>query len=433
MEQEPIRVGLMGLGTVGSGVVRLVKNHQEDLWQQTGRGISIERILVRDKGKERSVQVDSGLLTERPEEILQDKGIDLVVEVMGGIEPAYTCIREALEEGKHVVTANKDLMALHGAELLSIAGDKGCDLFYEASVAGGIPVLRALTEGLSADRISTIMGIVNGTTNYILTEMARKGTPFADALAKAQDQGYAESDPTADVEGLDAARKMAILAYLGFHTHLALDEIPVQGIRDVTTEDIQFADQLGYVLKLIGIAKRNEGKMEVSVQPALLSGEHPLASVDGVFKAVYIHGEAVGETMFYGPGAGEMPTATAVVSDLVTVVKHMELGVNGRGMVAPYCEKRWKSPREIFSKHFLRLRLADEAGVMAGLTSVFAEAAVSLEKVLQVPISQGGEAEIVLITHTASQHQLETILRRLDEMPAVRQLMSHYRVEGGNG
>lgn len=432
MGQEPIRVGLMGLGTVGSGVVRLVKNHQEDLLQRAGRGISIEKILVRDKRKERSVQVDPALLTDRPEEILHDEGIDLVVEVMGGIEPAYTCIREALEGGKHVVTANKDLMALHGTELLSIAGDKGCDLFYEASVAGGIPILRALTEGLSSDRISAIMGIVNGTTNYILTEMTRKGTPFADALANAQDLGYAEADPTADVEGLDAARKMVILANLGFHTHLSLEEVPVRGIRDVTTEDIRFAGQLGYVLKLIGIAKRDGGRVEVSVQPALLSGEHPLASVDGVFNAVYVHGEAVGETMFYGPGAGEMPTATAVVSDLVTVVKNMGLGINGRGIVAPYCEKRWKSPREIFAKHFLRLRLADEAGVMAALTGIFAEAAVSLEKVLQVPVSQGGEAEIVLVTHTASEHQLEAVLRRLDEMPAVRRLMSHYRVEGGD-
>lgn len=432
MAQEPIRVGLMGLGTVGSGVVRLVEGHQEDLFHRTGQRISIEKILVRDKSKDRSVAVDPSRLTDRPEEILQNDRIDVVVEVMGGIEPTRAYIREALEKGKHVVTANKDLMALHGMELLSIAAERDCDLFYEASVAGGIPILRALTEGFSSDRVTAMMGIVNGTTNYILTEMTRKGTPFAEALARAQELGYAEADPTADVEGLDAARKMAILATLGFHTHLSLDEVSVRGISEVTTEDVRFAEQLGYVLKLVGIAKRDREKVEVSVQPTLLPGEHPLASVDGVFNAVYVHGEAVGETMFYGPGAGELPTATAVVSDLVAVVKNIGMKVNGQGIVAPYREKRLKSPREIFAKHFLRLRVEDQAGVLARLTGIFAEAEVSLEKVLQVPGGQGEGAEIVLVTHSASQHQLEQVRLRMEELPVVRQLMSHYRVEGGS-
>ncbi|PTX55298.1 homoserine dehydrogenase [Melghirimyces profundicolus] len=431
MAEEPIRVGLMGLGTVGSGVVRLIEDHQNDLCHQTGQGVSIEKILVRDRQKERKVAVDPSLLTERPEEILKNDRIDLIVEVMGGIEPTRSYLREALENGKHVVTANKDLMALHGAELLSVAARKGCDVFYEASVAGGIPILRALAEGFSSDRITKMVGIVNGTTNYILTEMARKGTPFQSALARAQELGYAESDPTSDVEGMDAARKMAILATLGFHMDLSLDEVTVRGISGVTPEDLRFAAQLGYVLKLVGIAARNGEKVEVVVEPALLPQAHPLAAVDGVYNAVCVYGEAVGETMFYGPGAGAMPTATAVVSDLVTVVKNMRLGGNGRAIVAPYREKRVKGADEIFAKYFLRLRVEDEAGVLAKLTLIFAEAGVSLEKVLQEPGCSGDEAEIVLVTHTASRDRLDEVLLRMEELPAVRRIMSHYRVEGG--
>lgn len=431
MVDEPIRVGLMGLGTVGTGVVRLIEEHQEDLVHQTGKPIAIEKILVRDLLKERPLAVDPDLLTNRPEEIVQNDRVDLVVEVMGGIEPTRGYLREALENGKHVVTANKDLMAAHGAELLSIAAQRNCDVYYEASVAGGIPILRALVEGFSSDRITRIVGIVNGTTNYILTEMARKGTPFEEALARAQELGYAEADPTADVEGLDAARKMAILGNLGFHTNLSLEEVSVRGVSDVTPADVHFAEQLGYVLKLVGIAGLDKEKVEASVQPVLLPRSHPLASVDGVFNAVCVYGEAVGETMFYGPGAGELPTAIAVVSDLVTVANNMQLGVTGRSTVTPYREKRMKGADEVFSKHFLRVRVEDEAGVLASLTQIFAEAGVSLEKVLQVPHCEDGEAEIVLITHTASQYQLKDVQFRMEELPAVRRLMSYYRVEGG--
>ncbi|OYD09926.1 homoserine dehydrogenase [Paludifilum halophilum] len=431
MGEDTVKVGLMGLGTVGSGVVRLIEDHQEDLYHQTGRRIAIEKVLVRDRLKKRSVPFGKGLLTDRAEDLLENREIDIVVEVMGGIEPAREYIREALLQGKHVVTANKDLMALHGAELLSVAAEKGCDVFYEASVAGGIPILRALVEGFSSDRITKMIGIVNGTTNYILTEMKRRGAPFGEVLHQAQTLGYAEADPASDVDGLDAARKMAILGTLGFRIPLSLEEVKVRGIADVTPEDVQFAEQMGYILKLVGIAQQDHGKVEVSVQPALLSGDHPLASVEGVYNAVSVYGEAVGETMFYGPGAGEMPTATAVVSDLVTVIKQMRLGVNGRGTVAPYREKQLKSPREVFAKYFLRLHVADESGVMARLTQMFAEEEVSLEKVLQLPRSREKEAEIILITHTASLHQLSRVREQLEESDVVIRIQSDYRVEGG--
>ncbi|MDR6226392.1 homoserine dehydrogenase [Desmospora profundinema] len=431
MAVQEIKVGLMGLGTVGSGVVRLVERHQEDLWNQTGCTITIEKALVRDKQKERAVRLPEGVLTDKPEELLHHDGIDIVVEVMGGIEPTRGYIRQALETGKHVVTANKDLMALHGAELLSVAAKNHCDVFYEASVAGGIPILRALVEGFSSDRITRMVGIVNGTTNFILSEMKKNGMAFEDALAEAQRLGYAEADPTADVDGWDAARKMAILATLGFHTEWPLDEVKVRGIGDVTLEDVRFAGQLGYTLKLVGIARQDEGKVEVSVQPALLPDEHPLSSVDGVYNAVYVHGEAVGETMFYGPGAGELPTATAVVSDLVTVVKNQKLGVNGRSVVAPYREHKPKAPADIWSKHYFCLHVADEAGVLAGITQLFADKGVSLEKVLQVPRTREQEAEIILVTHQANGEQLLHIIEGLEALPTVVRIQSHYRVEGG--
>ncbi|MET3699679.1 homoserine dehydrogenase [Bacillus oleivorans] len=431
MKDHKIKLGLMGMGTVGTGVIRLVGGHQEDLFKQTGVEVEIGRILVQDRNKERLISVASDLITDDPYRLLHDPDIDVIVEVMGGIEPAKSYILEALEQGKHVVTANKDLMALHGAELLKKAAEKNCDLFYEASVAGGIPILRALVEGFSSDRITKIMGIVNGTTNYILTKMSQEGASYEDVLKEAQSLGYAEADPTSDVEGLDAARKMAILSTLGFHVGMNLDEVSCKGISQVTQEDILYGQRLGYTLKLIGIAKRDDDLIEVSVQPTMLKNSHPLASVNGVFNAVYVYGEAVGETMFYGPGAGELPTATAVVSDLVTVVKNMKLGVNGRGMVAPYKEKKLKSDDEVWAKYFLRLIVEDKSGVLAQLTTKMAEEKVSLEQVIQHPTKDGKDkAELIMITHLSSKKSISHILNELEQLEFVSEIKSVYRVEG---
>ncbi|HBI04680.1 MAG TPA: homoserine dehydrogenase [Paenibacillaceae bacterium] len=431
MNNNSVKVGLMGLGTVGTGVVRIIQGHQEDLQKQTGLSLEIKKILVRNMDKERNVSIPSELVTLDPEELVNDPEIDVIVEVIGGIHPTKEYILQALENGKHVVTANKDLMAESGAEILSKAQEKGCDVFYEASVAGGIPILRALVEGFSSDRITKMMGIVNGTTNYILTKMSQEGADYADVLKEAQKLGYAESDPTADVEGHDAARKMAILSTLGFHVDMNLDDVEFQGISNVSSEDINHAKRLGYEMKLLGIAKRDDDLIEVSVQPTLVHNSHPLASVNGVFNAIYVHGEAVGETMFYGPGAGELPTATAVVADLVTVVKNMKLGVNGRGSVAPYKEKLLKGDDQINSKYFLRLVVADKRGVLAQITRILAEHDVSLEHVMQQPYNDGKQAEVIMVTHHASKGNIMDVRNAFEALDSVYEVKSLYRVEGG--
>ncbi|MEK4340052.1 homoserine dehydrogenase [Brevibacillus borstelensis] len=431
MEKQTVRVGLMGFGTVGTGVVRIIQAHQEDLQKQTGLGIEISKILVQNAEKSRSIPSMEKIVTTDVHDILDDEGIDVVVEVIGGISQAKDYILAALDRGKHVVTANKDLMALHGGEILQKAEEKGCDVFYEASVAGGIPILRALVEGFSSDRITKMMGIVNGTTNYILSKMSQEGADYAEVLKEAQALGYAEADPTSDVEGFDAARKMAILATLGFRVPMKLEDVDVKGISRVSKEDIAYGKKLGYEVKLLGLARRDGEAIEVSVQPTMVAKSHPLASVNGVFNAVYVHGEAVGETMFYGPGAGELPTATAVVSDLVTVVKNMKLGVNGCGMVAPYKEKILKEDSQKLSKYFLRMVVADKRGVLAQITQLLAEKNISLEQVVQQPYNNGQQAEIILVTHSAAKGDMDAVLTYMEEMDIVHEIKSCYRVEGG--
>lgn len=427
-----IKVGLMGFGTVGTGVVRLVDSYKEDFINQTGSVIEVSRILVRNPEKERSIFVNSDIVTTDPRELIYDQEVEVIIEVMGGIEPARTYILEAIEQGKHIVTANKDLMAIHGEELIKKAREHGCDLFYEASVAGGIPIINAIVEGFSSDRITKIMGIVNGTTNYILTKMSHEQASFDEVLQEAQQLGYAEADPTSDVEGLDAARKMAILSSLGFHVGMNLEDVSVRGISKVTLEDIKYGEQLGYTMKLIGIAKKDDELIEVSVEPTFVKSTHPLANVNGVFNAVYVYGEAVGETMFYGPGAGELPTATAVLSDLVTVVKNIKLGVNGRNMATPYNVKKLKREEDIYAKYFIRLIVNDESGVLAQIAKLMAEEKISLEKVLQEPYpSNPKKAELILVTHQASKKCINNVLAAFENVDYIEKVKSCYRVEGG--
>ncbi|USB34264.1 homoserine dehydrogenase [Paenibacillus sp. YPG26] len=426
---KPVKVGLLGLGTVGTGVVRIVEGHQEDLSSQVGSPIVIEKIAVKSMDKARNIAIDSSKLTVDPLDVIRDPEIDVIVEVMGGIDGTKEYILEALERGKHIVTANKDLMALHGSEILAKAQEKQCDVFYEASVAGGIPIIRTLIEGFSSDRIMKIMGIVNGTTNYILTKMSQEGASYEDVLKEAQELGYAESDPTSDVEGLDAARKMAILGTLGFRTNVELSDVSVRGISSVSKEDILYAKQLGYEMKLLGIADRQDDQFSISVQPTMVKKSHPIASVNGVFNAVYVYGEAVGETMFYGAGAGEMPTATSVVADLVAIVKNLKLGVNGLKAIVPYKPKKLKSDEEISYKNFLLLHVEDKAGVLAQITQVFAEYDVSLESVVQSP-NEPTDAEIMIVTHDASQASMNKVLLHFESLDVIRRIKSVYRVEG---
>ncbi|WP_172799245.1 homoserine dehydrogenase [Bacillus sp. FJAT-29814] len=425
---KAISIGLLGLGTVGSGVVQIIKNHQDKLMHQVGCPVAVKKILVQDLYKTRMIEVEQEMLTSNPDDILLDEEIDVVIEVMGGVDDTKDYLITALRQGKHVVTANKDLMALHGSELLTVASEYGCDLFYEASVAGGIPILRGLVDGLASDRITQMMGIVNGTTNYILTKMSIEGRSYDEVLKEAQELGFAEADPTADVEGLDAARKMTILAVLGFSMHIDLEDVQVSGISKVTEEDINYGKQLGYTMKLIGYAHREGEKVEVSVAPTFLSNNHPLASVQNEYNAVYVYGEAVGETMFYGPGAGSLPTATSVVSDLVGVIKNLRIGVNGKSAVTPQYPKLLKGNNEKFSKYFLRLHVKDEVGVFAEITSIFARHGVSFEKILQLPVKKNEVSEIVLVTHRASLTDYDQILQELNELPTLKEIKSAYRV-----
>ncbi|WP_221569312.1 homoserine dehydrogenase [Alkalihalobacillus sp. TS-13] len=429
---ESISVGLLGLGTVGSGVVKVIESHQDKLMHQIGCPVQIKKALVKEINKVRDVDIDTSILTLDPEEVLLDPEIDIVVEVMGNIEETKEHLVKAITNKKHVVTANKDLMAVYGPELLSLASENQCDLFYEASVAGGIPILRGLVDGLASDRITKMMGIVNGTTNFILTKMTKEGRSFDDVLAEAQALGFAEADPTADVGGLDSARKMAILSTLGFSMNIDLDDVKLKGITEVTEDDLQYAKQFGYIMKLIGYAHREGNRVEVSVEPALLEESHPLASVNDEYNAVYVYGEAVGETMFYGPGAGSLPTATAVVSDLVGVMKNMRLGVNGKSAVSPQFLKQLKDDEEIYSKHFLRLHVEDEVGVLSSITSVFSQNGASFEKVLQNPLGEEKKAEIVLVTHKTSLKSFDKILVELRDLKGVQYVKSTYRVEGGD-
>lgn len=427
---KPIKVGLLGLGTVGTGVVRIIERHQEDLQRQTGSPIEVVQILVQNKSKVRNISVDAAKLTENAWEIIENPEIDVIIEVMGGVSVTKEYMLAALDKGKHIVTANKDLMAIHGPEILAKAAEKNCDVFYEASVAGGIPIIRTLVEGFSSDRITKIMGIVNGTTNYILTKMSQEGAAYLDVLKEAQELGYAETDPTSDVEGLDAARKMTILATLGFHANVSLSDVKAKGISQISKEDILYGKKLGYEVKLLGIAENHDGCISVSVEPTMVKSSHPLSSVNGVFNAVYIYGEAVGETMFYGPGAGELPTATSIVADLVAVVRNLKLGINGRTMLTTYKEKKLKTDEQITSKNFILLHVEDKAGVLAQITQVFAQHEVSLESVLQHPNASNPKAEIIIITHDAIQASIKNVLRQFESMDAIHEIQSVYRVEG---
>ncbi|WP_188455959.1 homoserine dehydrogenase [Virgibacillus oceani] len=428
--KNDVSIGLLGLGVVGSGVIKLIENHRKELVHQVGCDVNIKRVLIRDPEKIRNVQLDQTLLTTDPDEVLKNPEIDVIVEVMGGTEQARHYILEAFQAKKHVITANKDLIALYGPELEDAASRNQCDLFYEASVAGGIPILRGLSDGLVSDRIHQVMGIVNGTTNYILTKMNEEGTTYEDALKKAQELGFAEADPTADVEGLDAARKMAILSRLAFSTDIELEDVEVNGISNLTLSDLQYGKQLGYTMKLIGFANCHNQNVEVSVQPTFLSNEHPLAAVKNEYNAVYVNGEAVGETMFYGPGAGSLPTATAVMSDVINVIKNMRLGVNGRQFIKPRFKSVITPPDQRFSQHYLRLDVRDEAGALSAISHLFNEMDISFERVLQIPSSKSNLAEIIFVTHRTSLEKFEKAMFELERLNVVESIHSSYRVEG---
>jgi homoserine dehydrogenase len=428
--ESNVSIGLLGLGVVGSGVIKLIENNQEELAHKLGCSLHVKSVLVRNPDKARDVNLDRTFLTTNPDDILYDPEIDIIVEVMGGIESSHEYISKAFEAKKHVVTANKDLVALRGIELQEAATKNKCDFYYEASVAGGIPILRGIAEGLSADRIQKVMGIVNGTTNYILTKMSNEGVSYTDALHEAQELGFAEADPTADVEGLDAARKMAILGRLAFSTNVGLDDVEVEGISRVELEDIHYGDKLGYNMKLIGFAQCEDEQVEVHVQPTLLAKTHPLAQVKDEYNAVYVYGEAVGETMFYGPGAGSTPTATAVVSDIVSITKNIRLNVTGTHVVPLKFERELKSPKEQNAHYYMRLHVKDEAGAFSAISALFHEHDISFKRILQTPMKSYDLAEIIFITHETTLENFRKAKEALNKQDVVLDIKSHYKVEG---
>lgn len=423
--EKTIKAALLGAGTVGGGVYKLAYRQAEEMKSKTGADFEITRILVHNKNKERK-GIDTSLLTDCWEEIIHDEEIQIVIEVMGGIEPARTMILEALNAGKNVVTANKDLIAEHGRELLDAAEANGVDFLFEAAVAGGIPIIRPLKQCLAANEVDEVIGIVNGTTNYILTKMFEEGMDFDEALAKATELGYAEADPTADVEGLDAGRKVAIMASIAFHSRVTFSNVYTEGITKISARDILYAKEFGSVIKLLGVAHNTEGGIEVAVHPMMIAQEHPLASVRDSFNAVFVHGHAVDDVMFYGRGAGEFPTASAVMGDVIDVIRDIQYHCTGRISCTCYRSTKIKSFSEVKNKFFLRMQVDNQPGVLAAIASVFGTHKVSISKVVQKVITDG-VAELAIVTDSVKEYHMQDALEYLKGMDTIREISSVIR------
>lgn len=427
MPSHRIRIGLLGLGNVGAALVQLIAQQAKEIEARTGVELVVTRIAVRNVARRRDVEVDPGLLTRDATAVVKDPDVDLVVEVIGGIEPARELVTTALKAGKPVVTANKELLANFGVELYEVADQHGVDLLFEAAVAGGIPLVRALRESLRGEPIRRVLGIVNGTTNYILTKMTEQGADYTEALVEAQRLGYAERDPTADVEGYDAGAKAAIIATIGFGVKVVAGDVYHEGISNLTASDIEIARRLGYVVKLLAIAELDDrGRVGVRVHPAMVATSHPLATVRESYNAVFVEGGAVGSLMFYGRGAGGMPTASAVLGDVIDAAvnrvhgTHGSLGSFGRADVRPIDEST--------AEYLIGIEVADEPGVLHAVTGVFAEHGVSIRA-----MEQEGEAEqarVVFITHVAEEAAVQATLRDLRDLAVVHRVSSLLRVVG---
>jgi len=425
--RELVRVGLLGCGNVGAALVRLVDDHADLITARSGTRVEISRVVVRDLTKPRDVKLPAGVFTDDAAAVVADPDIDIVVEVMGGVEPARGLIESALRAGKPVVTANKELIARDGPELLQIAATAGVDLLFEASVAGGIPLIRPLRESLAGDRIRRVLGIVNGTTNFILTRMTEDGTTFADALAEAQRLGYAEADPTADVEGHDAAAKAAIIATIAFGSPVHPDAVYREGITQVTDDDIRSARSLGYVVKLLAVAEEIDGDVAVRVHPAMVPLQHPLASVRDSFNAVFIEADAVGELMLYGRGAGGNPTASAVLGDLVDASRNLVADARG-ATIGELVAKPIRPMADVESPFYVLLEAADQPGVLAAIATQFGNHGVSIKSMEQRGL--GAEARLVFITHRAREADLAATLDALRDVAVVNRVGSVIRVVG---
>ena len=425
--REPLRIALLGCGTVGAQVVRLLHDSADDLAARVGAPLEIAGIAVRRPSRLRDLPVDGALFTRDAAGLVAREDVDLVVEVIGGIEPARSLLVSALRAGKGVVTANKALLAEDGAALHEAAAAGGADLYYEASVAGAIPLLRPLRESLAGDDVRRVLGIVNGTTNFVLTRMDETGAGFAEALDEATALGYAEADPTADVEGFDAAAKAAILASLAFHTRVTAADVHREGIPEVSAADVSSARAMGCVVKLLAIAEREGDAVGVRVHPAMIPRTHPLASVREAYNAVFVEAVSAGQLMFYGRGAGGAPTASAVLGDLVAVGRNLLSGARGAGE-SSYADLRVRPMGETVTRYHVSLDVADKAGVLSAVAGAFARHDVSLQTVRQE--GHGSDATLVLVTHSATDADLQATVEELRALDSVRAVVSVMRVEG---
>jgi len=425
---KPVRIGMLGCGVVGSSVARLLLADTAELSTRAGVKIELSRIAVRTIKPYEGI--NPGLFTTDPFSIVNDPEIDLIIEVMGGIEPARELIMTAIENRKSVVTANKALLASHGAEMFTAAYAKGEDIYYEASVAGAIPIIRPMRDSLAGDFVTRLMGIVNGTTNYILTKMHEDDREFADVLKEAQALGYAEADPTADIEGFDAAAKAAILSGLAFHTRVTVDDVYREGISKITLEDVKIAKSMDHVIKLLAIAELTPAdEISVRVHPVMLHKSHPLASVRDAYNAVFVEAESAGSLMFYGRGAGGAPTASAILGDVVAVARHIALNSVGQ-RETDYADRDIAPIESTKTKFLIRLEVADKAGVLAAIATTFANHGVSIQTVNQA--GRNSDAEVTIVTHLATEGELKATVEALKKMDAVQSVSSVIRVEGAS-
>ncbi len=425
MNMKPIQVGLLGIGTVGSGTFNVLQRNQEEIQRRAGRGIRITMVADLDTARAKVVVGDAAQVVSDARLVIANPEIDIVVELIGGYGIARTLVMEAIAAGKHVVTANKALLAVHGTEIFAAAREKGVVVAFEAAVAGGIPIIKALREGLTANRIEWIAGIINGTTNFILSEMRAKGLDFGVVLKEAQRLGYAESDPTFDIEGVDAAHKATIMSAIAFGIPVQFDKAHVEGITKLQAADIRYAEQLGYRIKLLGITKRREKGIELRVHPTLIPSTRLIANVEGAMNAVVVHGDAVGTTLYYGKGAGAEPTASAVIADLVDITRLHTADPNHR---VPYLAFQPGAMQdtpilpmaEVVTSFYLRLQVADQAGVLARITGILAEHGISIDALLQRESAEGeAQTDVIILTHDTLEGEMNKAIAQMQSLPTV--------------
>jgi homoserine dehydrogenase len=432
---KPINVGLLGIGTVGGGTFTVLTRNQEEITRRAGRPIRIVKVADRNLALAREVTKGTVEVTDDAFSVVADPAIDIVVELIGGTTVAKELVLKAIESGKHVVTANKALLATHGNEIFAAAQKKGVIVAFEAAVAGGIPIIKAVREGLSANRIEWIAGIINGTTNFILTEMREKGLAFDDVLAEAQRLGYAEADPTFDVEGIDAAHKLMILAAIGFGIPMQFDKVYTEGITKLTRDDIRYAEQLGYRVKLLGITKRTNNGVELRVHPTLIPEKRLIANVNGAMNAVLVKGDAVGPTLYYGAGAGAEPTASSVVADLVDVTRMETADPHQRVPHLAFQPDQLSDlpilpMSEVRSAYYLRMRAQDKPGVLADVTRILAELGISIDAMVQKEPAEGEtQADIIILTHVTVEKNVDQAIARIEALPAISGKVARIRVE----